>query len=1057
MNKINKIRISDFRIYHGEEEFDFTKNDSTANLVAIYAPNGYGKTSFFDAVEWSYSGKIMRLESNEILKKSLKDSDFSLQDKIVLTNRKSYQKSKKKLGKIEIETQEKTLIRKVTKRKRSGVNITDDYRAGNLNDSFREEDIKNLTSTNLLSQDQIDSFLRHKTPEEKFNELKVFWPQGEEAVSTFNDLNDAESAVIESLSYVESEIDKATKKIEEIGSSEEVIEEINQSITRLKKDKNSSFSPDLLTKTFTKSEYEGLLKACMLAITEVKKSIDKQGKDETELVDLLNENDTYIKNIAALEDLEKELQLINDKKKLYTDSKSLEKQKLELEKTLSEIEIKHNDYLLVQNGKVKFTNDKLQLEKYFNEIKSLKLQRNNIKDKIYINQNWLNKIQASKKQLASKLSTKKEEYKEYSTNSKNFFDLQKQIKPANEELQKLKVSQDANSQAISKIQNTIRILTTIVDKKEWGNNFLTQYENLAPIISKLKSTTRTIEELEKKFKNQKSEFDNSNSLNESLEKIKGWGENYVEKTGAKKCPLCATEFEAFSDLITKIKSQKNKVLKIDELRKSIEEITKEIQKNTDRKNELVNLLKEHVSNLITSDLDNFLKLKDELQNKQFTLQKRVKNIENETLITSKFLRKHIKGGRDLDEKNVTELENKFIANIKFLDVSLTRISKFIEKREIKDNLFKREDFRLLDKIRINENNIEQLEETRSYQLMNGLFKKYQLETITEDTLDKVFRANSKENDLKKAELNTTNIEIEKVNEQLFNSDCDYKNSEIEGMLVNFGARGVKLSTATKNYESLCKKHIANSDINIKNIELQKDEISKIKVSLEATQDKLESFQVDMGIIEYAIEKSILEKDVTNLKCKIPALKNAQRKIIKAKKSCIEYIQEGINNYFNKDVINQIYKRIEPHPSLTEINFTAEVGNHGPRLLITAKGLNDEVNPNLFLSAGQVNILSLSIFLAKAFEYGSDTISTIFMDDPVQNLSDINILSFIDLLRTLTTEHNKQIVLSTHEEKFFRLLQNKLPPEYCSSKYLEFESEGKLLNEVNHINNLSTNR
>ena len=46
----------------------------------------------------------MRLESNEILKKSLKDSDFSLQDKIVLTNRKSYQKNKKKLGKIEIET-----------------------------------------------------------------------------------------------------------------------------------------------------------------------------------------------------------------------------------------------------------------------------------------------------------------------------------------------------------------------------------------------------------------------------------------------------------------------------------------------------------------------------------------------------------------------------------------------------------------------------------------------------------------------------------------------------------------------------------------------------------------------------------------------------------------------------------------------------------------------------------------------------------------------------------------------------------------------------------------
>ncbi len=1048
MNKINKIRISDFRIYNGEEEFDFTKNDSTVNLVAIYAPNGYGKTSFFDAIEWAYSDKIIRLESNAILKDSLKESDFSLKDKIVLTNRKSYQEGR--LGKVEIHTEEKNLIKNVTKRKRNGKEIADDYRAGKINSSFKKSELVNLTSTNLLSQDQIDSFLRHKTPEEKFNQLKVFWPQGSEAVSTFNDLNDAESAVIEKLSYVDSEIDKATKKIEEIGNSEEAIEEINQSIKRLKKDKNSSFSPDLLTKTFTKSEYEGLLKACMLAITDVKKSIDKQGKDETELVELLSENDTYIKNIAELESLEKELQLINNKKKLYADLKSLEKQKFELKETLSEIEIKHNDFMVLKNEKAKFENDKLNIEKYFNEIKSLKFKINKIKHKIYINKNWLNKIKASKKGLASELSKKTEEYKEYSTNSKIFFDLQKQIKPANEELKKLKVSQDDNGQAISEIQNAIRNLTSIVNKKEWDDNFLNQYEHLNPVISKLKSTTRKIKELEEKFKNKKSEFDNSNSLNESLEKIKGWGENYVEKTGVKKCPLCTTEFDEFSELITKIKSQKNKALKIDELRKSIGEIKKEINYNTEKNNELENILKEQVNNLITPDLDGFLKLRDDLQNKQFTLQKTVKGLEHEILTTSKFLRKYIKEGFNLDEKNIAEFESKFISEIEFLNVSLTRVSTVIEKRESKDEFLKREELLLSDEIRVNENDIEKVEGSDAYNTINGLFKKHHLEAVYDDVFDESFIYNKKKINLKKSELNSTNFEIKKVNDKLLNCGCDYVSLEIEGVLVDFGSREVKLRTATKNYQLLFKKHIANSDISIKNIELKRDEISKKKVSLEATQDKLESFKVDIGIIENVIEKSILEKDVANLKCKIPALKNAVRKINKAKKSCIEYIQDGIDNYFNKDVINQIYKRIEPHPSLTEINFTAEVGNHGPRLLITTKGLDDEVNPNLFLSAGQVNILSLSIFLAKAFEYGSDTISTIFMDDPVQNLSDINILSFIDLLRTLTTEHNKQIVLSTHEEKFFRLLQNKLPPEYCSSKYLEFESEGKLLNEVSRI-------
>lgn len=1053
MNKINKIRIADFRIYHGEEEFDFTKSDSTANLVAIYAPNGYGKTSFFDAVEWSYSGKIMRLESNEILKKSLKDSDFSLQDKIVLTNRKSYQKNKNKLGKIEIETQEKTLVREVTKRKRVGVDITDDYRPGNLNNSFQKEEIESLTSTNLLSQDQIDSFLRHKTPEEKFNELKIFWPQGEEAVTKYNVLSDAESAFIEQLTHIKKDIDKAAKKIIEIGNSEEAIAKVNQSIKELIEDKNSSFSSELLTKTFTKSEYEGLLKACILSTTEVNRSIENRVKDGTELAELSTENNSYTKNVASLEKLEKELKLINHKKKLYIDLKSLENQELELKKVLSEIEIKRNDFQTVQKEKIKFLDDKRHIENHSNEIQFLKLQRNTIRDRASINQGWVNKLKLSKKQLISKLATKKEDHKEYSRQSKKLFDFQKQVKPTNDKLKKLKVSQKLNGLDVNNTQETIRNLTSIVEHNDWTSKLLNQYVDLQPEIPKLKSTIKAIEELTELLKTQEVEFKDSNSLNDSLEKIKGWGENYVEKTGAKTCPLCTTEFEEFTDLIDKIKSQKNKVLKIEKLQKSIEEINVNLQEKNNERNELEKKFRELVSKLISynsKELTNYFGLRDELQNKQFTLEKRAADLENEIAIAYKYLRKYIESGHELDEKNVSKFKSILLGDIGLLEVSLTRLTRVVEKREAKSNSFNKKDLSSQDQIRTNDYKIELLKGTLSYQVMSGLIEKYQLKDLTDKTLEKIFQSHDKENDLKASEFSVTKVGIEKVNEQLLNSGCEYKNSEIEGMLVDFNAKEKELIAVTKNYQALYKKHISNGEISSESIELQINNISRAKLSLESTQSMLESFQADLEIIENAIEKSMLEKDVANLEHKIPALNNAKEKIFKAKESCIEYIQEGINNYFNKDVINQIYKRIEPHPSLTEINFKAEVGSHGPRLLITAKGLTDEVNPNLFLSAGQVNILSLSIFLAKAFEYGSDTISTIFMDDPVQNLSDINILSFIDLLRTLTTEHNKQIVLSTHEEKFFRLLQNKLPPEYCSSKYLEFESEGKLLKEKEEL-------
>lgn len=64
--KINKVNIHAFRLF-GDESVDFSaKKDrrKTANFVALYAPNGFGKTSFFDSMEFCMTGKIHRLDDN---------------------------------------------------------------------------------------------------------------------------------------------------------------------------------------------------------------------------------------------------------------------------------------------------------------------------------------------------------------------------------------------------------------------------------------------------------------------------------------------------------------------------------------------------------------------------------------------------------------------------------------------------------------------------------------------------------------------------------------------------------------------------------------------------------------------------------------------------------------------------------------------------------------------------------------------------------------------------------------------------------------------------------
>jgi len=91
-------------------------------------------------------------------------------------------------------------------------------------------------------------------------------------------------------------------------------------------------------------------------------------------------------------------------------------------------------------------------------------------------------------------------------------------------------------------------------------------------------------------------------------------------------------------------------------------------------------------------------------------------------------------------------------------------------------------------------------------------------------------------------------------------------------------------------------------------------------------------------------------------------------------------------------------------------------------------------------------LSLSIFLARALKTKDDkgqSVDCIFIDDPIQSMDSINILSFIDLFRGLILSLDKQLIVSTHEENFHLLLQKKIPSNLFKSTFIEFETFGKL--------------
>lgn len=74
------------------------------------------------------------------------------------------------------------------------------------------------------------------------------------------------------------------------------------------------------------------------------------------------------------------------------------------------------------------------------------------------------------------------------------------------------------------------------------------------------------------------------------------------------------------------------------------------------------------------------------------------------------------------------------------------------------------------------------------------------------------------------------------------------------------------------------------------------------------------------------------------------------------------------------------------------------------------------------SSGQLSALTLSLLFSINKVYNNTNLKSLFIDDPLQTMDDINMDSFVDILRR---EFNKnQIIISTHEERVSRYIRYK---------------------------------
>lgn len=94
-------------------------------------------------------------------------------------------------------------------------------------------------------------------------------------------------------------------------------------------------------------------------------------------------------------------------------------------------------------------------------------------------------------------------------------------------------------------------------------------------------------------------------------------------------------------------------------------------------------------------------------------------------------------------------------------------------------------------------------------------------------------------------------------------------------------------------------------------------------------------------------------------------------------------------------------------------------------------------PGSMLSSGNLNTAALTLFLALHLT-AQPQLPWLLLDDPVQSMDDLHVSQFAALLRTLSKELGRQVVIAVHDRELFDYLELELSPAYETDSLITVE-------------------
>lgn len=1036
--RFKRVEISAFRIYDKPEQatFDFTTSTGeTASFISLYAPNGFGKTSFYDAVEWGVTNNIQRFSHNEsITGQSLETLSEITDEKIkLLRNTESDEQTK---SYVKILTDGKPIAKRELK---THGNSKNDLTHGSklVNKSFRRV---------ILSQEWISAFLKEVDGVQRY---KLFMenPDLAELDLYYRNVKGLVNANQNNIEALDEKLNKEKDKIREEEDSK-LLDTINTCILLLQ-----DLGEERMLVTLSTTAKEALELSNDVAVRLLHLNQDREAADN--VIRKINEALTGSDQVSGLDVFFKDLEAAEANGKLLHDTVTAIADFGELQRKSNELD--HS--LELKNAGRKALKSALEIRELFpvyeqNE-KLLVEKRGQLAGQQRIldeQQPVLQKLLDEESMLHSRINNNLSAITEGETAYKDlpaarliFEDMQTRLADREAVLKVQEQDKNDKEKQQKRVRENIvyhRRLLIDIEKFDYltirGD---TTFSDLHPQIGQMIENRKKWAELENILLAIGSQAEQQVSFSQEIEVFIKKGMDIINREQMNTCPLCSHDYRDYTALAAQL--SKNKLLSAllqenyqrqKETRGQILKLERAVTKTQKTVitavNKRIRALEEQLNNLAVEvkGLERHLAVNWQdaeairLEMQQMTLQMDGMNFSefesyiNETLNAQRILRESLFAGMEKLKAEIGPLHERLSSALAKLESLEKEIYELVnEASSLSVHLW------------FMQNSTEVPVEKRSLD--------EQIQLLEDKNRDHQLMVDSLSTELTALRESLASYQQDELllREKVLRQDEERLLKSISGYRYFLQA---ELSVQVP--EQVTKEIILTA-------------LNKINASIRLTIDRTTALVGEYGKLERFASNLMpfLQSENARLNYELMLeereflIRNVMPFLQSEKDRVKSHLEKEIKSFFFTGLINQLYNKIDPHPEFTTVEFHANFDSDNPSLdvIVTNTSNEKKVIPHLYFSSAQVNILSLSIFLASALN--SKEYDCIFIDDPVQSMDSINVLSTIDLLRSIVVNHGKQIILSTHDENFHNLLKKKIPSRLFSSKFLELESFGKV--------------